>query len=152
MEKSVESVFIKGLSRVVSSAKPHRHKTTQPVSPNRVTTPRTTKQDLTVKVESPKKMEPIDCRTPLAKVVADCAKRWFQDTLKEAKGGDSTMQVLVGQMYYSGYGVPRDPQKGHAWINRASKSRNSVWKVSQKQPGYRASDSDSCDLENKSTP
>ncbi|KAI5407750.1 hypothetical protein KIW84_053838 [Lathyrus oleraceus] len=111
MEKSVESVFIKGLSRVVSSAKPHRHKTTQPVSPNRVTTPRTTKQDLTVKVESPKKMEPIDCRTPLAKVVADCAKRWFQDTLKEAKGGDSTMQVLVGQMYYSGYGVPRDPQK-----------------------------------------
>lgn len=111
MGKAVESVFIKGLSRVVSSSKPYRHKTTQPVSSNRVTTPRTTKQDLTVKAESPKKMDAIERRTPLASVVADCTKRWFQDTLKEAKGGDSTMQVLVGQMYYSGYGVPRDPQK-----------------------------------------
>ncbi|CAK8566425.1 unnamed protein product [Lathyrus sativus] len=152
MGKSIESVFIKGLSRVVSSAKPYRHKTTRPVSPNQVTTPRTTKQDLTVKVESPKKMDAIESRTPLASVVADCTKRWFRDTLKEAKGGDSSMQVLVGQMYYSGYGVPRDPQKGYVWINRASKSKNSVWKVSEKQPGYRASDSDSCDLENKSTP
>ncbi|XP_075081397.1 uncharacterized protein LOC107831393 isoform X2 [Nicotiana tabacum] len=68
-------------------------------------------------------------RHPLADVVGECVKRWFQDTLKEAKAGDTAMQVLVGQMYYSGYGIPRDPQKGRAWINRASKSRSSAWKV-----------------------
>ena len=50
-------------------------------------------------------------RVPLSGVVADCVKRWFRDTLKEAKAGDINMQVLVGQMYYSGYGVPRDAQK-----------------------------------------
>lgn len=50
-------------------------------------------------------------RMPLAKVVSDCARRWFQDTLKEAKAGDIAMQVLVGQMYHSGYGVPKDAQK-----------------------------------------
>lgn len=49
-------------------------------------------------------------RVPLSEVVADCVKRWFKDTLKEAKAGDINMQVLVGQMYYSGYGVPRDAQ------------------------------------------
>ncbi|XLU34218.1 hypothetical protein S245_070284, partial [Arachis hypogaea] len=48
---------------------------------------------------------------PLSGVVADCVKRWFRDILKEAKAGDINMQVLVGQMYYSGYGVPRDDQK-----------------------------------------
>lgn len=48
---------------------------------------------------------------PLSEVVSDCIKRWFVDTLKEAKNGDINMQVLVGQMYYSGYGVPRDAQK-----------------------------------------
>lgn len=52
-------------------------------------------------------------RVPLAQVVSDCVKRWFQDTLKEAKKGDTSMQVLVGQMYFSGYGVPRDAQKVH---------------------------------------
>lgn len=50
-------------------------------------------------------------RIPLADVVADCTKRWFQDTLKEAKAGDSAMQVLVAQMYRSGYGVPVNDQK-----------------------------------------
>lgn len=50
-------------------------------------------------------------RVPLSEVVSDCVKRWFKDTLKEAKAGDINMQVLVGQMYYSGYGVPRDAQK-----------------------------------------
>lgn len=50
-------------------------------------------------------------RIPLADVVADCAKRWFQDTLREAKAGDSAMQVLVSQMYKSGYGVPANAQK-----------------------------------------
>lgn len=50
-------------------------------------------------------------RIPLADVVADCAKRWFQDTLKEAKAGDIAMQILVAQMYNSGYGVTADAQK-----------------------------------------
>ncbi|XAR68749.1 hypothetical protein NMG60_11000107 [Bertholletia excelsa] len=80
---------------------------------------------------------------PLSRVVADCVKRWFQDTLKEAKAGDVSMQVLVGQMYYNGYGVPKDAQKGRIWMNRASRVRSSVWKVSNKRPGYNASDSDS---------
>jgi hypothetical protein len=48
---------------------------------------------------------------PLSDVVSDCIKRWFKDTLKEAKAGDINMQVLVSQMYYSGYGVPKDEQK-----------------------------------------
>ncbi|KAL6203119.1 hypothetical protein ACLB2K_026822 [Fragaria x ananassa] len=72
---------------------------------------------------------------------------WFQDTLKEAKGDDTVMQVLVGQIYHTGYGVEKNPEKGHAWISRASRSRRAVWKVSQKQPGYHASDSDSDELE-----
>lgn len=50
-------------------------------------------------------------RTPLGDVVSDCVRRWFQDTLKEAKNGDVAMQVLVGQMYTSGYGVGKDAQK-----------------------------------------
>ncbi|KAL3834788.1 hypothetical protein ACJIZ3_009524 [Penstemon smallii] len=89
-------------------------------------------------------------RLPLAEVVAACVKRWFQDTLKEAKNGDTSMQVLVGQMYYSGYGVVRDPHKGRAWINRASKIRSSVWKVGDKRPGYNASDSDSDEVKEDS--
>ncbi|KAF8041967.1 hypothetical protein BT93_A0536 [Corymbia citriodora subsp. variegata] len=51
-------------------------------------------------------------RVPLSEVVSDCVKRWFKDTLKEAKAGDVNMQVLVGQMYYSGYGIPRDAHLG----------------------------------------
>ena len=50
-------------------------------------------------------------RVPLADVVSDCVKRWFQDTLKEASAGDPAMQVLVGQMFCSGYGVPKDTKK-----------------------------------------
>ncbi|XP_048231935.1 uncharacterized protein LOC8259499 isoform X3 [Ricinus communis] len=73
-------------------------------------------------------------RLPLSNVVSDCVRRWFQDTLKEAKAGDISMQVLVGQMYFNGYGIPKDSQKGRAWINRASKSRVSAWKVSDKRP------------------
>ncbi|KAG5125428.1 hypothetical protein JHK82_032165 [Glycine max] len=144
MGKYLESAArLEELSRIVSSAaKPNRSKGTLPRSPNRVATPRIA-NPIGVKVEPAKKMEPLECRTPLAKVVADCSKRWFQDTLKEAKAGDSAMQVLVGQMYYSGYGVPRDPHKGHVWISKASRNRNSVWKVCGKRPGYRASDSDS---------
>ncbi|XP_010517140.1 PREDICTED: uncharacterized protein LOC104792648 isoform X2 [Camelina sativa] len=48
---------------------------------------------------------------PLSTVVSDCAKRWFKDTLEEAKAGNITMQVVLGQMYYSGYGVPKDAKK-----------------------------------------
>jgi TPR repeat protein len=55
------------------------------------------------------------------------------------------MQVLVGQMYCSGYGIPKDENKGRAWINKASRTRSSAWQVSDKPPGYNASDSDSND-------
>ncbi|KAF3511030.1 hypothetical protein F2Q69_00000225 [Brassica cretica] len=50
-------------------------------------------------------------RVPLAQVVEDCVRRWFQDTLKEAKSGDVCMQVLVGQMYSSCYGIPKGEHK-----------------------------------------
>lgn len=50
-------------------------------------------------------------RLPLSDVVSDCLRRWFQDTLKEAKAGDLSMQVLVAQMYFNGYGIPKDTQK-----------------------------------------
>ncbi|KAH6798280.1 SCAR-like protein 2 [Perilla frutescens var. hirtella] len=50
-------------------------------------------------------------RLPLSEVVSDCINRWFQDTLKEAKTGDINMQVLVGQMYYCGYGISKDANK-----------------------------------------
>ena len=56
----------------------------------------------------------IRTRLPLSHVVSDCVRRWFQDTLKEAKAGDSGMQLLVGQMYNSGYGVRKDTDK--VWI------------------------------------
>ncbi|KAL1539495.1 hypothetical protein AAHA92_23972 [Salvia divinorum] len=82
-------------------------------------------------------------RLPLSEVVDDCIRRWFQDTLKEAKTGDINMQVLVGQMYSCGYGIAKDANKGRIWISRASRVRSSVWKVSNKRPGYNASDSDS---------
>ncbi|KAG5042242.1 hypothetical protein AAZX31_03G038100 [Glycine max] len=89
-------------------------------------------------------------RVALSEVVADCVKRWFRDALKEAKAGDINMQVLVGQMYNSGYGVPRDAQKGRVWVTKASKARSSVWKVGDKHPGYNASDSDSDELKEDS--
>ncbi|KAH6755275.1 Homeobox-leucine zipper family protein / lipid-binding START domain-containing protein [Perilla frutescens var. hirtella] len=50
-------------------------------------------------------------RLPLSEVVSDCVNRWFQDTLKEAKTGDINMQMLVGQMYYCGYGISKDANK-----------------------------------------
>nr|GEW58303.1 hypothetical protein [Tanacetum cinerariifolium] len=57
-------------------------------------------------------------RLPLSAVVSDCVRRWFQDTLKEAKAGDLSMQVLVSQMYFHGYGIPKDPQKDFLMWNR----------------------------------
>ncbi|KAJ9683962.1 hypothetical protein PVL29_016452 [Vitis rotundifolia] len=139
-------------ARVVTSEKFQSPKHAKPISRNRVSSPETTKlrgarlgsERVRLKMESSEGQH----RMPLAQVVSDCAKRWFQDTLKEAKAGDTTMQVLVGQMYFSGYGVSRDAQKGRAWISRASKSRSSAWKVGDKHPGYNASDSDSDDLKN----
>ncbi|XP_077217292.1 uncharacterized protein LOC143851695 [Tasmannia lanceolata] len=94
------------------------------------------------KMEGPQR----ENRIPLSEVVSDCMKRWFQDTLKEARAGDIGMQVLVGQMYFRGYGIPKDVHKGRVWITKASKNRSSVWKVSDKHPGYNASDSDSDEL------
>lgn len=52
-----------------------------------------------------------NARVPLGDVVSECVRRWFQDTLKEARNGDQSMQVLVGQMYQSGYGVAKNEQK-----------------------------------------
>ncbi|KAI3884501.1 hypothetical protein MKW92_028819 [Papaver armeniacum] len=76
------------------------------------------------------------------RVVSSCVIRWF---LKEARDGDSSMQVLLSQMYYNGYGIPKDARKGRAWIIKTSRSRSSmVWEeVRNKQPGHNASDSDS---------
>jgi len=85
-------------------------------------------------------------RFPLSEIVSDCVHRWFEDTLKEAKKGDISMQVLVAQMYFNGYGVSIDEQKGRLWMSRASRLRSSAWKVSSKRPGYNASDSDSDEL------
>ncbi|KAJ9160407.1 hypothetical protein P3X46_025811 [Hevea brasiliensis] len=125
------------LNKIVSSHKPKRSKAV-PIIPFM---PRQVRFDFEpLKL---RKMEVRFNRVPLSQVVSECTKRWFQDTLKEAKAGDIAMQVLVGQMYYNGYGVSKNVQKGHDWINKASKSRASARKVSDKRPAYNASDSDS---------
>ncbi|KAG7999174.1 hypothetical protein I3843_01G294400 [Carya illinoinensis] len=139
-------------TKIITPARLQTPKREKPISRIRVTSPETGKLGVS-RVDSDRLkqkslMESLEgqqdqTRVPLAQVVSDCAKRWFQDSLKEAKAGDSAMQVLVGQMYYSGYGVPKDPQKGRTWITRASKNRVLVWNVSNKHPGYNASDSDS---------
>ncbi|OVA17221.1 Sel1-like [Macleaya cordata] len=148
MGKSVPSStrLIKEFGRVTAE-KLNSSKTPKPKSGNRFFKPETSKsggdlEKLKLKMEIPQR----ENRMPLKEVVSDCAKRWFQDTLKEAKAGDSGMQVLVGQMYYSGYGITKDAQKGKAWISKASRSRSMVGKVSDKHPGYNASDSDSDEL------
>ncbi|TKW27931.1 hypothetical protein SEVIR_3G290100v4 [Setaria viridis] len=82
-------------------------------------------------------------RKPLSEVVGDCVQRWFQDAFKEARKGDVANQVLVAQMFFSGYGVPKNEYKGRQWMDRASKYRSSALKVGMKRPGYNASDSDS---------
>jgi hypothetical protein len=50
-------------------------------------------------------------RKPLSEVVGDCVQRWFQDAFKEARKGDVANQVLVAQMFFSGYGVPKNEYK-----------------------------------------
>ncbi|CAN6342421.1 unnamed protein product, partial [Urochloa humidicola] len=82
-------------------------------------------------------------RKPLSEVVSDCVQRWFQDAFKEARKGDVANQVLVAQMFFSGYGVPKNEYKGRQWMDRASKYRSSALRVGMKRPGYNASDSDS---------
>ncbi|KAF8009834.1 hypothetical protein BT93_J0736 [Corymbia citriodora subsp. variegata] len=164
MGRSIPSATrLQDFARVVSSSdKLHLPKQAKPISRIRVSTTDTSRPGGGGggggggARADPKKMEEGrakslelegNSRVPLARVVSDCARRWFQDTLREAKAGDGAMQVLVGQMYNSGYGVPRDPQKGRAWINKASKARSSVWRVSDKRPGYNASDSDSAETD-----
>ncbi|KAH8496814.1 hypothetical protein H0E87_019520 [Populus deltoides] len=134
------------LSKIVSSHKPRHKRSIVPVVPSRPSEVRVDSERLKVKrMEESSLILDGQKRVPLGQVVSDCAKRWFEDTLKEAKTGDISMQVLVGQMYFNGYGVPKDVEKGSAWISRASKRRASVWKVSNKRPGYNGSDSDSED-------
>ncbi|WOL00652.1 hypothetical protein Cni_G09365 [Canna indica] len=87
-------------------------------------------------------------RFPLREVVTECTRRWFQDALKEAMAGDAAMQVLVAQMYQSGYGTPKNEQKASTWISKASRYRASARRVSNKHPGFDASDSDSDDEKN----
>ncbi|XP_030466989.1 uncharacterized protein LOC115685800 [Syzygium oleosum] len=165
MGKSIPSAaLLQDFARVVSSSDKLRlPKQARPISRIRVSTPETSRPGGGggggggVRADDPRRMEGHakslepegNSRVPLGQVVSDCARRWFQDTLKEAKAGDGAMQVLLGQMYNSGYGVPRDPQKGRAWINKASKARSSVWRVSDKQPGYNASDSDSGEMDSE---
>lgn len=126
MGKSIPSAaLLQDFARVVSSSDKLRlPKQARPISRIRVSTPETSRPGGGgggggVRADDPgrmeghaKSLEPEgNSRVPLGQVVSDCARRWFQDTLKEAKAGDGAMQVLVGQMYNSGYGVPRDPQK-----------------------------------------
>ncbi|URE33093.1 hypothetical protein MUK42_34507 [Musa troglodytarum] len=76
-------------------------------------------------------------RVPLKEVVADGTRRWFQDALKEARVGDVAMQVLVGQMHHSGYGVLKNDQKdvyvSLAKLEEAYKLRNKPKQQSGKQ-------------------
>lgn len=120
MGKSVASTVttLRDLARIVSSSSPER---LQRVRPRHTKPPPTS----VVSARSETKARPIvkkptmninwdtqqQQRVPLSQVVSDCVQRWFQDTLREAKNGDKAMEVLVGQMYLSGYGVARDEKK-----------------------------------------
>ncbi|KAK8575541.1 hypothetical protein V6N13_033218 [Hibiscus sabdariffa] len=132
-------------AKAIPSNKLRGAKHVKPISRNRVSCGEKTRT-IGVRVNSErvkhKAMDNQD-RVPLAQVVSELVKVWFQDALNEAKAGDTNMQILVGQMYCNGYGVPKDVHKGHAWISKASRNRSSAWKVSDKHPGYNASDSDS---------
>jgi len=59
---------------------------------------------------------------PLREVVAECERRWFEQTLKAAKSGDTSSQCLVGQMFCSGYGVPLNVKKGKCWLQKAAET------------------------------
>lgn len=144
MGKSLPSTAgLKNFARIISSERVAPPKQVKPTPQPAATQNRVDSAQLGLKLENNSASR---TRVPLSEVVMDCARRWFQDTLKEAKKGDIAMQVLVGQMYNTGYGVRKDVKKGRTWITIASESRSSAWKVSTKQPGYNASDSESQDL------
>lgn len=63
---------------------------------------------------------------PLGDVVENCVRRWFKEYLKKAKEGDPDSQAIVGQMFCSGYGAPRDLEKGHGWIKQAEWKRKTL--------------------------
>ncbi|RWW25177.1 hypothetical protein BHE74_00034477, partial [Ensete ventricosum] len=87
---------------------------------------------------------------PLKDVVADCTRRWFQDALKEARAGDAAMQVLVGQMYHNGYGVPKNDQKVRVsllFYGSPFSCDDRLDATVSRDVGYNASDSDSDDNE-----
>lgn len=116
MAKSLPSpTRLQQFAKVVVSSKKPQSATSNPKSRIRVSPPETPISGAVRVISEPKKKknmaEEETNRTPLADVVSDCVKRWFQDTLKEARAGDTAMQVLVGQMFCSGYGVPKDTQK-----------------------------------------
>ncbi|KAL0299349.1 UNVERIFIED_CONTAM: hypothetical protein Sradi_6594700 [Sesamum radiatum] len=128
MGKSIPSAHnLQHFARVIASATTRPRRAAQlrpaskvrPISSPDATGPRPDSNQLRLKARQMEDAENSERRRmPLSEVVADCVKRWFQDTLKEAKNGDIAMQVLVGQMYYSGYGVARDAQK---FMNEESK-------------------------------
>ena len=47
----------------------------------------------------------------LSEVVGDYIQRWFQDAYKEARKGGIANQVLVAQMFFSGYETPKNEYK-----------------------------------------
>nr|XP_028961788.1 uncharacterized protein LOC103419214 isoform X2 [Malus domestica] len=98
------------LTRIIAADKLPRPRRVKQASQVRISSPQPKPVDperVKLRIESSERQN----RVPLARKVSDCVRRWFQDTLKEARAGDSSMQVLVGQMYCSGYGVPKDPRK-----------------------------------------
>lgn len=98
-------------SRIVSFDKPPRAERAKPISRNGVSVKEAGRTS-GVRVDPGRaKQKGMEGKVPLSAVVSDCVKRWFEETLKEARAGDIAMQVLVGQMYNTGYGVTRDTQK-----------------------------------------
>ncbi|KAI3884503.1 hypothetical protein MKW92_028821 [Papaver armeniacum] len=147
MAKSIPpSTKIQQIAKITSEKLINHSKQPKPKSLNEFLKPETSKSSVDFEKSKQSSVQN-RATTPLSRVVSSCVKRWFQDTLKEARDGDSGKQVLVSQMYYNGYGIPKDARKGRAWIIKASKSRSSMaWEVRNKQPGYNASDSDSDNL------
>ncbi|XAR65995.1 hypothetical protein NMG60_11012028 [Bertholletia excelsa] len=123
------AVRLRDFARLVASdGLQHRPKQIKPVTKTRIEAakPRGKLEQLKMEEISEAQLQKATerRRVPLAAVVSDCVKRWFEDTLKEAKAGDGAMQVLVGQMYYSGYGAPRDGQKVQLLFLSLSKEKN----------------------------
>eukprot|EP00878_Enallax_costatus_P002370 GHUV01002546.1.p1 GENE.GHUV01002546.1~~GHUV01002546.1.p1 ORF type:complete len:235 (+),score=18.02 GHUV01002546.1:79-783(+) len=58
-------------------------------------------------------------RVPLKLVVQDAVKRWFNETLSEARRGDVKQQALLSQMYAEGYGCKQDMEQSRVWSERA---------------------------------